>query len=185
MVKGQLQLDSQVVEKFVSISNIEKKTLDPNVSQFSTWINKRQHFSEISNDVVGKQLILRLISPDPKNNGVKFFPLPENTENLCFFSQVMECARFQGNLEDKNEGLKLTVIWDGFPFFHQLLENFPPKVLSPGTLLYGGKNKAGDKRFVLKVEGEEIIFELDSQDKLLRRIWISKGVTIEKINDIL
>jgi hypothetical protein len=52
-------------------------------------------------------------------------------------------------------------------------------------LVFGGKNKNGDKRFILKIEGDEVLFELDSKDKLLRRIWISKGITIEKINDKL
>lgn len=186
IVKGQLELDSQVVERLVSISDINKKLLNPKVSQYSVYINKQKSFSEISKDEAGNQLILRLFSADPKNNGVKFFPLPENTENLCFFSQVIECVRFQGKLPHAEKGtFSLNIIWDGYPFFHQLLENFPPKLLSQGTLSYRGKNKLGNKRFILKVEGEDIIFELDPQDKLLKRIWISKGVTIEKINDSL
>jgi hypothetical protein len=188
IVKGQLEADKQLVEKLISISDIEKKLLEPKVSQFSVWINKKKNFSEISRDKAGNQLILRLISPDPKNDGIKFYPLPEESKNLCFFSQVIECARFDGFLVQKikeKETYKLNVIWDGYPFFHQLLENFPPKLLSPATLEFDGKNGLGNRRFVLKVEGEEIIFELDSQDKILKRIWISKGVTIEKINDSL
>ncbi len=188
IVKGQLLADSQVVEKLISISDVEKKLLEPKVSQFSVWINKKKNFSEISRDKVGNQLILRLISPDPKYDGIKFYPLPADIKNLCFFSQVIECARFNGflgqNLKEK-ETFKLNVIWDGYPFFHQLLEDFPPKLLSPATLVLDGKNNLGNRRFILKLEGEEIIFELDPQDKLLKRIWISKGVTIEKINDSL
>ena len=188
IVKGQLEMDKQVVEKLISISDIEKKLLEPKVSQFSVWINKKKNFSEISRDKMGNQLILRLISPDPNNDGVKFYPLPEDSKNLCFFSQVIECARFDGFIDrtiKEKETYNLNVIWDGYPFFHQLLENFPPKLLSQGTLVFDGKNGMGIRRFILKVEGEEIIFELDSQDKILKRIWISKGVTIEKINDTL
>jgi hypothetical protein len=188
VVKGQLLADSQVVEQLISISDIEKKLLRPNISQFTVWINKEKNFSEISQDKTLNQLIIRLKSPDPNNNGVKFFTLPENTQNICFFSQVIECARYEGFIAratKENDSLEINLIWDGYPFFHKLLENFPSKLFSPGILVFGGKNKNGDKRFILKIEGDEVLFELDSKDKLLRRIWISKGITIEKINDKL
>ena len=188
VVKGQLLADSQVVEQLISISDIEKKLLQPNTSQYTVWINKEKNFSEISQDKVLNQLIIRLKSPDPANNGVKFFTLPENAQNICFFSQIMECARYEGFIAratKEKDSMEINLIWDGYPFFHKLLENFPPKLYSPGKLVFSGKNKNGDKRFILRIEGDEILFELDSKDKLLRRVWISKGITIEKINDNL
>ncbi len=187
VVKGQLLADSQVVEQLISISDIEKKLLSPDVSQYTVWINKEKNFSEISLDKAQNLLIINLKSTDPLSNGVKFFTLPENKQNICFFSQVIECARFEGFISRarENESLEINLIWDGYPFFHKLLENFTPKLFSPGMLVFGGKNKNGDKRFILRIEGDEVLFELDSKDKLLRRIWVSKGITIEKINDNL
>ena len=188
LVKGQLQLKTDVLEKSISISDIENKLLEPKVSQFTIWINKKKYFSEITRDKAGNQLIVRLIAPEPKNNGVKFSPLTTEATNLCFFSQVIECAQFRGFFKKglkKNNKLSLNIIWDGYPFFHQVLENFPPKLISEATLVFEEENKTGDKLLALKIEGDEIIFELDSDNKLIKRLWVSKGVTIEKISDTL
>ncbi len=184
IVKNQLQQESSVLEKSVSISQVAGRLLNPKISQYTVWINKNVNFSEISYDQTGSQLIVNLKSLD--QNGIKFFPLPQDKKNICFFSQVIECARFAGFIDKPGaEPLPLNIIWDGYPFFHQLLENFPRKIYSPANLTFEGIGKSKGRKFILRTEGEEIIFELDSSDRLLRKIWVSKGITIEKINDTL
>jgi len=176
---------SKIMEKSISISDKDEKELTPKISQFSVWYNKKRHFSQIELNKEEKHLKVTWESPNPKYNGIKYYPLKKDKEHHCFFSQIIECARYLSFLEksEKNESgsLKLQVIWDGHPFFQQQFVNFNTAVTSSAVLEYDGKNRKGQKRFSLKVENNSIFYFLDKKDRLMGQYWISKGLAIERL----
>ena len=175
------------LERSISISTKlrESKKLIPKISQYNVWFDKERHFSQIEMGEIGDKLKVVWESPDPKYNGVKYFPLEGDGESLCFFSQILECARHQGFLKkvtkDEDEKLKLRVIWDGYPFFQQQFPDFKTKISSYATLEFDGNNRKGHKRFSLKVEGETIFYFVDKGSRLMGLYWISKGLSMERI----
>jgi hypothetical protein len=176
---------SKTLEKSISISLREEESLTPKSSQFSVWYNKLRHFSQIELEEDQKQLKVTWESPDPKFNGIKYYPVKDNKNIFCFFTQIIDCARHSDFLEDASNGdveeLKMTIIWDGHPFFQQQLINFNTAIMSSAVLKYDGKNRRGHRRFSLKVEGESIFYFVDKKDKMVGKYWISKGLTIERL----
>ena len=176
---------SKTLEKSISISFKENKELIPKISQFSVWYNKKKHFSQIELKREENQLKVTWESPDPKYNGIKYYPLKSEKENHCFYSQIIECARQLNFLrkagEDQEGKLKLKIIWDGHPFFQQQFVNFNTAIISSAVLEYDGKNRKGQKRFSLKVEGESIYYFVDKKDRMMGQYWISKGLTVERL----
>lgn len=176
---------AKTLEKSISISLREKESLTPKISQFSVWYNKLRHFSQIELEEGKKQLKVTWESPDPKFNGIKYYPIKDDENIFCFFTQIIDCARHKDFLEDASNGdadeLKMTIIWDGHPFFQQQLINFNTSIMSSAVLKYDGKNRRGHRRFSLKVEGESIFYFVDKKEKMVGKYWISKGLTIERI----
>ncbi|RLA63232.1 MAG: hypothetical protein DRQ88_07815 [Epsilonproteobacteria bacterium] len=175
----------KTLEKSISISSKIEGELIPKISQFSVWYNKHRHFSQIEMDLKEKQIKVTWDSPDPKFNGIKYFPIKNDKIIFCFFTQVIECARQQGFLKKatKNEGgqLRMQIVWDGHPFFQQQFENFNTHVTSPAVLEYDGRNRRRQKRFSLKVEGNAIFYFVDKTNQLMGQYWIAKGLAIERL----
>ncbi|TDJ08717.1 MAG: hypothetical protein E2O68_01580 [Deltaproteobacteria bacterium] len=178
---------AKILEKSISISIKEKKSLVPKISQFSVWYNKHRHFSQIEFNRDGKQLKVTWESPEPKYNGIKYFPIKDGKEIFCFYTQVIACARHVKFLADsirgKSDKLKMKIIWDGHPFFQQQFTDFNPPIISSAVLRYDGKNRRGHRRFSLKVEGESIFFFIDNQYRLVGQYWIAKGLSIERLKN--
>lgn len=185
-VKTKGNSNTKIVEKSISISTRLEDELIPKISQFSVWYNKHRHFSQIELDKKEKQIKVTWDSPDTKFNGVKYFPIKSNKVMFCFFTQVLECAKTKDFLRKSSKSediqLKMQIIWDGHPFFQQQFENFNTSITSPAVLEYDGKNRKGQKRFSLRVEGNQIFYFLDSKNQLMGKYWIAKGLAIEKIN---
>ena len=67
-----------------------------------------------------------MVSPDKKWNGVKQVKFPVKGIGLyCFFSQLIECAKYTGFLSkalDANAGqMNFYLLWDGFPYINNQL----------------------------------------------------------------
>jgi len=176
----------KTLEKSISISSKLDGKLIPKVSQFSVWYNKNRHFTQIELDQKEKHLKVTWDSPNPKYNGIKYFPIKNDRVIFCFFTQVIECARHQDFLRkaSRNEDgqLKMQIIWDGHPFFQQQFDNFNTPVTSPAVLEYDGKNRRGQRRFSLKVEGNSIFYFIDNKNQIMGQYWIAKGLSIERLN---
>jgi hypothetical protein len=158
--------------------------LRPQISQYSVWFEKRKYFSEMKILPNEKKLQINLSSPQKKWNGKKEVSFPEGSGLYCFFSQVVECAKFNNFIsESTKRGLgemNFHIIWEGYPYFHAQYDNLPSKVFSRAKMSYEGMNPQGQRKYSLSFDNQTLFYLLDKQDKIVGEYWVSQGYSLER-----
>ncbi|MFZ8934568.1 MAG: hypothetical protein ACO20H_02965 [Bacteriovoracaceae bacterium] len=158
--------------------------LRPQVSQYSVWFEKKKYFSEMKIMPKEKKLLIKLKSPFKKWNGNKEVLFPKGSGLYCFFSQVVECAKFNNFIsESTKRGLgemNFHIIWEGYPYFHAQYDNLPSKVFSDARMSYEGKNAQGYRKYSLSFDNQTLFYLLDKQSNIIGQYWVSQGYSLEK-----
>ena len=179
----------KILEKSISISRrgrLKGRTtiLRPEISQYTVWFEGKKYFSELKLNPKAKGLDVRLISPEEQWNSIKTVSFPDRRGIYCFFEQVIECIRttnFIHTAINKKAGkMKLFIIWNGHPYFQEQYENIPNQVFSKAVFKYDGYTPSGEVRFTLQVAGQSIFYFLDNKKELIKKFWISQGLSMVK-----
>ncbi|MBF0205256.1 MAG: hypothetical protein HQK53_00050 [Oligoflexia bacterium] len=187
--------EGDLLEKSLTISTLSKlklgaesRTVDllrPKTSQYTVWLDGKKYFSQLRVDLKSMGLEVLAFSPEqkmPKKSSVR---LPSGNGVYCFFSQLAECIKITGFLSmarDKQSGtMSLQLIWDGYPFYHLMYENFTPEVVSTAIFEYDGVSEDGATRFELKTDREQsIYFHFDKNNELVKKVWVARGIEQER-----
>ena len=177
-----------VLEQSVALSDIgtlkKKKTiLRPKLSQYNIWFEGKKYFSEVKLNSLKKSFEVKMVSPESQWNGNKQIKLPSTKALYCFFTQVIECAKTIGFLEQaitKELGvMNFYIIWEGYPYLNSTYSDFPNELFSKAQLEYDGKTKIKDeRRFNLKVGGQSIFYVLDKNQQMKKMFWVSQGISM-------
>ncbi|MCY4524941.1 MAG: hypothetical protein OXB84_09385 [Halobacteriovoraceae bacterium] len=179
----------KILEKSISISRRghlkgRLSILRPEISQYTVWFKGKKYFSELKLNPGKKGLDIRLISPEQQWNGIKTIPFPERKGIYCFFEQVIECVKATNFIDTairrKTGSMKLFIIWNGHPYFQEQYENIPDQVFSKAVFEYDGQHPRNGTRFTLQIAGQSIFYFLDDKKELLKKFWISQGLTMVK-----
>lgn len=180
--------DNKVVEQSVAISstgvlkNAKLEVLKPKISQFNVWFDGQKYVSEIKVNEKTRKLEVKTNSPESQWNGLEEVDLPGGQALPCYFSQVMDCAKVTGFVKKAsrlgNGSMNLVVIWEGYPYISDVYSNFPSQVYSSAELVFDGNLSSTERRFLLNVNNQEIVYVLNDKDELVKSFWISQGVTM-------
>ncbi len=177
------------VEQIAVISKVGKLkdkifVLRPLISQYKTWFDGKKYFTETKMDVEKKSMIVKMISPEEKWNGVKEIPVPEGTGVYCYFSQLIDCVKVTGFFKEaklKKVGeINFTIIWDGYPYMMSNFINMKEELFSRASIQYDEEDvekKGTDTRYVLNVQDHSIFLFLDDSDMLKKMFWIAQGIS--------
>ncbi len=178
--------DDKMLEQSIALSNIgmlKKRTiLRPKISQYSVWFEGKKYSSELKLNTTAKAIDVKMISPEAQWNGVKQIKLPSSKSIYCFFSQVIECAKTIGFIDEatkKEAGtMNFYVVWEGYPYLNETFSDFPSEVFSRAQLEYDGKTKEEERRFNLKVVGQSIFYVIDKNEQMEKMFWVSQGISM-------
>lgn len=177
----------KILEQSVVISSVgtlKKITpiLRPKISQYNVWFDGKKYSSELKINVAKKAIDVKMTSPESQWNGVKQIKFPNSKMAACFFSQVIECAKFAGFIakasEKKTGVMNFLVIWEGYPYLNETFSDFPSELFSTAQLEYDGKTKQSERRFNLRVAGQSIFYILNDKDIMTKMLWVSQGITM-------
>mgnify|MGYP000209292214 CR=1 FL=1 len=183
--------DSKELEKLIVISklgNLNKSLtiLKPEVSEYSVWFEGKKYVTRMQVNPNTKSMEVRMTSPEKQWRGKRVVPFPKAKAIFCYFSQITECARATGFIDRaiKSDGgsMKVIVIWEGYPYFQEQYLNIPNSIFTQGTFEYDGRNDSGERRFTLKVGNQSIFYFLDKNRELMKKFWVSQGLSMVEIN---
>lgn len=179
--------DGKVLEKSIVLSTpgyLGKKLpiLRPRASQYTVWFDKKQYTTMTKVDLKKKALVVSMKSPESQWNGSKTITFPRGNGVFCYFSQIIECAGQTGYIakavEKKAGKMSFHIIWEGYPYVMEQYLNLPRQLFSRASLSYDGTTKNKEKRFTLKVGGQSIFYFLNDNLKLVKKFWVSQGLTM-------
>lgn len=171
-----------------SVGSLKKKVmvLRPKISQYNVWFDGKKYTSELKINTAKKAIDVKMTSPESQWNGNKQIKFPRTTTLPCFFSQVLECAKVTGFINQattkENGTMNLLVIWEGYPYLNETFSDFPSELFSDAQLEYDGKTKQNERRFNLRVAGQSIFYVLDDKDNMVKMFWVSQGITMVSKN---
>lgn len=169
---------------FSQIGKLKKKTsiLRPKLSQYTVWFEGKKYFTELKINPKTKSIDVKMQSPEAKFNGEKSIKFPSTKTLSCFFSQIIECAKFNGfiskSIKNGNGKMSVYIIWDGYPFQNDTFTDFPSELFSLAELEYDGHLNSNEDRFNLQVAGQSIFYALDSKQQLKKMFWVSQGISM-------
>jgi hypothetical protein len=168
---------------FSDLGSIKKKNiLRPKLSQYNVWFDGKKYFSELRMNPAKKAIDVKMVSPETQWNGTKQMKLPSTKALYCFFSQVVECAKTTGFLNEavkKEAGtMNFYLIWEGYPYLNETFSNVPSQLFSKAQLEYDGITKEGEIRFNLKVAGQSVFYIVDSKMQMKKMFWVSQGISM-------
>lgn len=180
--------ENKVIEKIIVLSDSgsmrlgEKKlnVLRPKVSQYTVWLDGQKHFTQMK--LIPEQRKLEVITQSPGlGSAEETLAVPSHTQLLCFYSQVVDClarTNFFSMAEKYKRGeAKLTIIWEGHPFFHEQYTNLPKEVFSEAVMRYEGKDSNGNSKYSLNTLGQNIFYLLGPSGRVVRKSWVSQGMS--------
>ncbi len=175
-----------ILEQVASISEFGyvKKTpiLRPLISQYNVWFNGKKFSSEIKINSKKKQLDIKIVDPEKKNENSQNVSFPHTKTLTCFFSQLIECVKINGyvgkSLSTNQAPLRLQVIWDGFPFFNETLSDFPVEAISLASFSFDGKLSEDQLRFNLETNGQNVFYVINKKMELIKVFWVSQGISL-------
>ena len=172
---------AQPVEKTISISQIGQtktnKVLRPKVSQHTIWYEKEKYFSQLQTNVKNKSLDVLMESPEDKWQGAKSVIYPRG-RIFCFFSQIPECVKFYGMLnDDPAMGYNLVIIWDNFPYQVESYSNIGDGAFQSAKFRFESEYK-GSLRYKLELSNQIIFYEFDVNRQFDKMYWIAQGLTL-------
>lgn len=168
----------EATEKNVTISQLEKKKIIPQQSEYATWFDGAHYDSKIQVDFANSTITNTLNTPDKKWKGTKKFSLNRD-KAYCFFSQIAECIIiwnvFDRAMNQNDFEFPFTIIWDVYPFHTMQWNNVAEAIQSSATLSL----EAIEEKFIqLKVETGEHIFFYNFDEKLSYSgfYWVAQGI---------
>ncbi|MBF0315313.1 MAG: hypothetical protein HQK52_17970 [Oligoflexia bacterium] len=159
--------------------------LRPLVSQYTVWLEGKKYFSQFKVDAQKQIMEIFSITPENKKGQKQTLHLPKGNGIYCFFSQVPECIKVTGFLnmaKEKRAGnMSFYLIWDGYPHYQHLYENFNEDAYSMASFNYDGIADDGTIRYELKTEREQsIFFHFNKDNDLIKKLWVARGVGQER-----
>lgn len=172
---------SQVAEKTVTVSKIGKnsksKILRPEISQHSIWYEKEKYFSQLKTNIQKRSLSVLMESPEEKWQGAKQIRYPQG-RIFCFFSQIPECVKFYGMLNnDPSSGFSIVVIWDNYPYQVEAYNNIGESPFQSAAFRFESEYK-GTFRYKLEMSNQIIFYEFDVNREFDKMYWIAQGITL-------
>lgn len=175
---------NKVVEQTISVSQLGSikgiRSIRPITAQHSIWLEKQEYFSQQKTDLKNKQLEVIMKSPEKKWNAITREKFPSATR-FCYFSQVPECAKFYGFLNNKNQYKKngLYIIWDSYPYQVEQYQGMPEEVFLAANFSF--KDEVGNrKRYTLEIGGQSLFYHFDDENRLVEFYWIAQGVSMRR-----
>jgi len=177
---------NKILEKSISLSTPgvlgkKHKVLRPSRSQYTVWFDGQKYFSEMKVDLAARLLEVTMKSPEKQWQGVKTVSFPKGTGVYCFFTQLIECIKYTGFVDEsvkKGGGeMNFHIIWDGYPYFQEQYLNIASNVFSPAKFKFDGLNRYGEKRFTLSFSGQSMFFFFNKSGELMKRFWVSQGLS--------
>ncbi len=157
--------------------------LYPSWAQNEVWIEGIKFFSQLKIDSKKKRVEEISYQGDKEKLSSFVQAFPDEKGVYCFFSQVMSCGKVIGFLEkaiEKNVGkFHLYLLMDGHPFINEQY-SLPTELIFPAELIYLGSEKGERYRFSLQFSGETILYDLDEEMNLVKKVWVSQGLVQEK-----
>jgi len=157
------------------------KVLSPYKSQYEVWFDKKRYKVKMSM-LDANRINIQLNSPEKKWSGSKISLLPKGNGVICFFSQVMACAKRIGfiakALKAQAGKMNFTMIWDGHPYFQEQYLGVKSVPFTTAQLAYDGKNTKNEQRFALNFDNHSIFYFIDAQGDYFKSFWPSQGLSI-------
>lgn len=154
--------------------------LRPEASEFTIWLEGKKYSSVMKLDTKKKAMHLDLDSPEEKWKGSQTVPFPSGRA-FCFYNQIPDCLYHNQFLklamERKNKTFSFVVIWDNYPYVQDLLTGVGGQLFSRADLRYEGKYEKLE-RFVVDVEGQQILYQFSNSLDLIKMSWVSQGITV-------
>lgn len=189
-----LKIDKPLLEKTISVSEMGsikknkkkkgKNVLRPSVSQHTVWLEGKKYFSQIKVNSQKRILDITMESPESKWNGTNTYPIPQKSGVYCFFTQIPECMHFSGILFDlknkSNTKLNLGIIFEGFPYLMEQVENIPSEPIVFGDFSFDGLSEDGTIRYALDLYGQRIFYHFNDKFELKKILWVAQGISIIK-----
>lgn len=179
---------SKLLEKSIMVSqigSIKNKngrllTVRPQASEFTIWLEGKKYVSRMKINPGKKAMSVTLDSPDPKWQGSQEIPFPK-AKYFCFYNQIPECLYHNYLLtlasEHENQRFDFYVVWDSWPYIQDVLSHVGKNLFAPASVKFDGENK-GLFRYIVEVEGQEVLFQFTKSHDLVKVAWISQGITI-------
>lgn len=181
--EGKVSEESIVFSK-VGFLGKKLPVLMPQASYFRVWFDRKKYQSDIK-VLDSKSLKVTLKSPESQWNNTKTYQLPSNNGVVCFFTQVVECAKrigfFDRAIKSKSGSMKFTIVWDGFPYLQEQYGGLESKPFSTASLKYDNKDESGKTRFKLLVDNSIIFYFIDENQHFEKMFWPAQGLSVSGI----
>jgi hypothetical protein len=178
----------KLIEKSITVSrigSIKNKSsrlliLRPEASEYTVWLEGKKYSSKLELNPRGKTMRIMMESPEKKWQGTSEVTFPKG-KYFCFFNQLTECLRLNfllsKALEQKSREFHFYLIWDSYPYVQEIFNRVGTKLFTPASVKYDGTIN-GLLRFIVEVEGQVVVYQLNSSFHFIKMAWISQGVTI-------
>lgn len=173
---------SIMVAQLGTIKNGKQRTFiaRPMASEFTVWLEGKKYSSKMKLDTKTKSMKLTLNSPEKKWNGTSQIPVPKS-KYFCFYSQLSDCLFALNMLEkarsQKGQTLSFVLVWDSYPYVQELLSGVGANLFTQASIRFDGEEKKR-LRYIIEVDGQELIYQFAKNFSLVRVAWISQGITI-------
>lgn len=178
----QKALEQSILLSRPGVLGKSQRVLRPEKSEYRVWFEAKLYQTETSIDVQGRNLVIEMKSPESQWNGVRKFPFPGGTGVFCYFSQLVECAKFTGFIDkaitEKNGKMSFHIIWDGYPYIQEQYDNLNNEPFSSAVLEYDGQTNEGDHRFSLNTSNNIIFYLFNDSYEYAKMFWPSQGFSL-------
>jgi hypothetical protein len=179
---GKLIEKSIIVSRIGSIKNKSSRLLilRPEASEYTVWLEGKKYSSRLELNPRGKTMKLMMESPEKRWQGTSEVTFPKG-KYFCFFNQLPECLRLNfllsRALEQKSQRFHFYLIWDSYPYVQEIFNQVGTKLFTPASVKYDGTIN-GLLRFVVELDGQVVVYQLNRSFHFIKMAWISQGVTI-------
>ncbi len=170
--------ENDIVEKIFIINkfNKAKGVFFPKVSQATTWLDKKKHFSEIKANLKSKKYEINA-SPEGKQKSRNFV----NTRFVCPFSMIHICTEKFLNLNSllsrKKSRLKVWLYWDQYPYNKIIYTDLFGSLLDRASLVYNRSDRM-NHFFDLEFSGQVASLVFSKSLKFEKFYWVAQGLSL-------
>ncbi len=165
---------SQIVLKQVNRNG--RDILIPLVSQFTSWINKQKHFSQIK--INTKKKVYEVYT-EPENQTVEERFV--GGDWICPFSLLPECLGLSKLVEQGARGKwverDVWLMWDMHPYQQKFYENISPSMFTRAKLIFEG-TKDGYYQVTAEVSEQSISLLFTPAFRFEKMIWVAQGLSL-------
>ena len=180
---GETLLEKSIaVSRLGSIKSNNKRlrVVRPEASEYTVWMEGKRYFSRMQIKPSSKAMVVTTEEADKKEIYSKEVPFP-GAKYFCFFSQLVECLNqnqlFVISKSQEMNQFDFYIIWDGYPFTKDLYTGLSGKLFSPAVLKFDGE-LGGLFRYIIEVENQVILYQLNNSFHLSKMAWVSQGITV-------